>query len=98
MLTEERKNILIGILEEDTQRAKELMELEPEEALAEINKIGYDFTLEDLQEFGEMMKQSSEMDFEALDEVAGGGIITLVPMPKLNIVCTFKPTPFPLSW
>lgn len=74
MLTQERKNIISGILNEDKQRAKELLALEPSEALIEINKLGYNFTIEEIKEFGKVTKDSNELDFELLESVSGGAV------------------------
>ena len=88
MLTQERKAILVEFLREDPQRAQELAALEAGEAVEAINKLGYDYNLEELVEFSEMMNSSNELNFEVLDDVAGGGII-IPNVIRLNIVfCT----------
>ena len=77
MLTQERKDVLIGIIKNN----KQLLSLEPSEAVAEGKKLGYEFTLEELKEFAEMMKASDAfevLDLEALDDVAGGGNVNVV--------------------
>lgn len=76
-LTNERAEMLANYLTEDTQRAKELLILEPAEALKEINGQGYDFTLEELSEYGEAVRAASaegELEAEALDDVSGGSV------------------------
>jgi len=75
MLTQERKETLVGILKNN----QEIVILERADALVAVNKLGYDFTDEELAEFAVAMKVSelNELDFEQLDNVAGGGIINI---------------------
>ena len=73
MLTQERKNILKGILEVDVKRAETLSTLEPSEVLVKINSLGHDFTLDEVKEYGEILKASKDtLNFEVLENVAGG--------------------------
>ena len=76
MLTQEKAEVLSKILVSDQEHAKALLALSPEEALAQINAQGNDFTLEDVKEYGEALKataaQSEVLDTDALDAVAGG--------------------------
>jgi len=72
-LTESRKNIITEILNADEERAKKLLTLEPNEAVAKINSLGHDFTVEELNEYAEIIRSSAkEMDMEALSNAAGG--------------------------
>ena len=53
VLTKERANIITGILNEDVERANELLALTPEGALEKINGgLGYDFSVEEIIEYG----------------------------------------------
>ena len=70
MLTQERKDIIVGILKDN----QELTKLEKDEALVEINKFGHDFTSEELEEFAVDVPADLELDFEQLDAVAGGAL------------------------
>ncbi|MCL1917448.1 MAG: hypothetical protein FWG14_03900 [Peptococcaceae bacterium] len=75
MLTQERADILTDILNADETRAEALLDLEPEEALKQINALGNDFTLDELHEYGKVLEAASkqgELDAESLDDVAGG--------------------------
>ncbi|MCL1983413.1 MAG: hypothetical protein FWG53_10075 [Clostridiales bacterium] len=85
MLTQERKDIIVGILKDNLELAK----LEKDEALVEINKFGHDFTPEELAEFAVAVRISPPddlaLDFEQLDEVAGGGIT--IKIGTFNLVC-----------
>lgn len=76
MLTQERTQLLVNYLDADIDRARELVKLAPEEALAKINATGNDFTLEEIVEFGKQLQaaaaQSGELDENALGEVSGG--------------------------
>ena len=98
MLSRERKEILIRILNSDENHR--IIHLEPREALIQINNYGYSFTLDELMAFGEMMKQSTscELDFEALGSVAGGvnddvseDKNTICPVtPNSSFLCVFS--------
>jgi len=75
MLTEERANALKDVLFSDEECAKKLLEIGPAEALTQINAHGYDFTLDELNEFGQALRdiaQNGEICVDALDDVAGG--------------------------
>ena len=90
MLTQERADKLVAILEADEERAVTLLELEPEAALVQINALGNDFTVEELKEFAKMLstvtaKDEGELDADALDGVAGGAIVVLIPRLKKTI-------------
>ena len=73
-LTQERATKLRDFLNADAARAEKLAVLEPAEAAKEINAEGYDFTAEEIIEFGEAVVKASsgELDTDALDDVAGG--------------------------
>ena len=75
MLTKERAEILNNYLSADAAKAEALLNLEPEEALAQINAAGFDYTIEELMDFAKALKLAKadgELDVEDLDDVAGG--------------------------
>ena len=80
MLTQARADVLSEFLTSDQERTKKLLALNASEALVQINGLGYDFTLDEIHEFGKVLQasvtQDVELDAEALDEVAGGLVIT----------------------
>ena len=82
-LTNERSEKLATFLTADIDRAKTLLELTPEEAVEKINADGYDFTSEEIKEFGVQLQQvatlqneDGELSEDALSEVAGGVVIS----------------------
>ena len=79
MLTQERADMLSKYLENDIERTKKLFELDAAEAAKEINKDGYDFSEQELAEYGEIIKPylvKGEIDESDLENVAGGIVIT----------------------
>ncbi|MCL1918515.1 MAG: hypothetical protein FWG14_09395 [Peptococcaceae bacterium] len=79
-LTQERAEILTGILTADEERTKNLFALSMTEALIQINALGNDFTLEEFDEYNEVLKKCAttpqdELDAEALDDASGGFFI-----------------------
>ena len=79
-LNAERAELLSQFLGEDKERAYRLLEMEAEVATAEINASGYDFSVEEVREFGKqlvaVMNQDSELSVEALENVSGGLVIS----------------------
>lgn len=80
MLTNERAEILSKYLIADKERAAKLLNMPADEAAAVINADGNDFTIEEIVEFGKQLQayasQDGELDAEALDNVAGGIVIS----------------------
>lgn len=83
VLSNERAEVLANYLTADTNKAKELLDLPAEDAVKAINADGYDFTADELKDFGEVMQKVSsvanengEIDVESLDNVAGGVVIS----------------------
>ena len=79
----QRDQLLADFLISDKERAYRLLDMEPAEALKEINAAGYDFTLEEIQSFGDQLASwintssgGDELSEEALDNVAGGLVVT----------------------
>ena len=75
-LTNERAEKLAEFLKEDVERANNLIDMSPEEVVKVVNEAGYDFTVEEIVEFGENLKaaaaQAGELSEDNLDEVSGG--------------------------
>lgn len=79
MMNTERAEALTNYLTTDADKAKALLAMEPAEALAEINAAGYDFTMDELNEYASAFKAAfteGELDVDALDNVAGGIVLT----------------------
>ncbi|MCL1916904.1 MAG: hypothetical protein FWG14_01105 [Peptococcaceae bacterium] len=75
MLSQERADVLTRILSADEARAKTLLSLELNEAVKQINALGNDFTVDELEEYGNAVNASSmqgELGADDLDDVAGG--------------------------
>lgn len=79
MLTHERAQVLASYLDADIARARQLVTLTPTSAMNQINADGYDFTTEELEEFGKQLQSAAvrtgELDETELGEVAGGLVI-----------------------
>lgn len=78
MLTNERMSEIAEALGSDQVRIKKLVDMEPEQAAAELAKEGYDITAEELIAFGEkitvLASQDGEFNEESLENVSGGGL------------------------
>lgn len=73
-MTKERIQAIGKVLENDEQR-KALLAMEPAAAAEALKKEGYDFTADELIEFGTLVAEATstgELTAEALDDVAGG--------------------------
>jgi len=81
-MTQERVKSLTEFLSADLERAKELVVLEPGEALPKINAFGYDFTIDEINEYSVALKETAnnqgELDLDALDDVAGGVVGAII--------------------
>ncbi len=78
-MTNERAEILTQYLTSDPDRAKELLALEPQEALVKINADGYDFSVEELNEYCRAFKAAfaeGELNENELESVSGGLVLT----------------------
>lgn len=72
VLTQARTEQITEMLAANPERAGKLLELTPEDALKEINGgLGYDFTLEEINEYGSLLKKAAMLDDDALSGVAG---------------------------
>lgn len=83
VLTNERAEMLANYLTADVSKAKELVDLPVEDAVKAINADGYDFKVDELKDFGEILQSvagnanaDGEIDAEALDNVAGGVVVS----------------------
>ena len=77
-MTQERTNAIAEVLNADAERAKKLVEPEPADAAAALKAEGFDFTADELVEFGEIAvkaNQPGELDESKLEDVAGGSVI-----------------------
>ena len=90
MLTQERANELSEIINSNKERAKELLENEPEVALAYINALGNDFTLSEIKEYGKAVKalvaQQGDLDADALESVSGGFISPALTVFAIGVI------------
>lgn len=80
MLTQERADIISQFLADDQERARMLLDLEPEEALEKINAAGHDFTVEELIEYCDALKLAiadGELNADDLDNVSGGVVVSV---------------------
>ena len=79
-LTEERTVLLGNYLNENPEKAEKLLSLSVEDATAQINADGFDFTTDEIQEFGDNLKKfassDGELDEDSLANVSGGVITT----------------------
>lgn len=91
MLTNERANLIGKYLAADKARALALLELSPEAATAKINSDGYDFTIEEISEFGKQLKkvaavsQKGELSEDALNGVSGGLVVEGVAIACISL-------------
>lgn len=81
MLTVERAETLTNFLKSDPARTEMLFGLESEEALKSINANGFDFTIDELNEYCAefkkvMVQGEGELDEAQLENVAGGLVLT----------------------
>lgn len=95
MLTNERADLLANYLTANSDKARALLELAAEEAVIQINAEGYDFSIDEIREFGEQLQHianlkngESELDVEKLDEVSGGAFITLTAAGLATVFAT----------
>ena len=78
-MTKERIQAIAEVLEDDELR-RTLLAMEPTAAAEELKKKGYDFTADELIEFGTLVAKVSstgELSAEDLDSVAGGAVTVL---------------------
>lgn len=76
-MTEERIQAIGKALAADDAERKALLEMTPEEAAKALAAKGYDFTAEELGEFGKLVADAlpdGELDADSLENVAGGSV------------------------
>lgn len=78
-MTNDRSLILADVLLEDKEYAEKLLRMSPEAAAEELSKKGYDFSANELIEFGNELSETSkiysetgELDEEVLGKVSAG--------------------------
>jgi hypothetical protein len=77
-LTQERSIKLGQYIADHKDSAQALLEMAPEQAVEKINADGFDFSVDELKEFGEELKkaadaqQAGELSEKSLEEVSGG--------------------------
>ena len=78
-MTEQRSNAIADALTADQETMQRMLEMSAEDAVAEFDRMGYDFTVEELNEFHDELveaakhvKADGELDEEALANVSGG--------------------------
>ena len=81
-MKKERIEEISKALMADEGKIKEMFELTPEEAAKSFAAKGFDFTAEELVEYGDLLTKakenaaaSGELDEGQLDDVAGGGAV-----------------------
>ncbi len=78
-MTQERIEKIAEVLNENESRAKKLIEMDPVAAAEQLKAEGYDFTSDELIEFGEFIakvkEETGELDVENLENVAGGVVV-----------------------
>lgn len=81
MLTQEKANTLSDYLAADQERALKLLSMDADEAMTAINSDGYNFTLDELNEYCAALKTAvskvndGELSEDELADVAGGVIV-----------------------
>lgn len=78
-MTEERIEKLTNYLREDQEKELVLLQMQPEEACIKIQADGYDYTVDEIIEYGNLVRTvAAQMDDEIseadLEMVSGGGI------------------------
>lgn len=82
MLTQEKANTLSDYLAADQERALKLLSMDADEAMTAINSDGYNFTLDELNEYCAALKTAvskandEELSEDELADVAGGIVVT----------------------
>lgn len=78
-MTKERAEILTNLLTADADKAKKLLALDPNDALKEINSNGFDFTIEELNDYCDAFKEAvtkDELNADELENISGGIVLT----------------------
>ena len=91
ILTDEKSEIIASYLIDNPERAQKLYEMTSEEAAKEINMAGYDFTAEEIAEFGRQLSivtnvsaaEDGELDISAAENITGGSVAFYTGLSKL---------------
>jgi len=97
-ITKERMDILTGILNADPERANNLLALGVDDAVAEINALGHNFTAAELSAYGEGLKKASELSEDDLEAVAGGVSGDLNENSTVPVITLPMQMPLPQVW
>lgn len=94
MMTQERAEKLTEFLTADAARARKLFALDANEAVSAINDSGYDFTVDELNEYCAAFKsafarENGELAEDELEDVAGGVLITMTAGTVLALAGCF---------
>ena len=81
VLTNERAEMLAKYLTERKEYGYDLLEMEASDAVVKINADGFDFTVEELHAFADLMDSAvpnaeNELDENSLENVSGGVLVT----------------------
>lgn len=79
-MTKEKIQAIAEALEKNDDLRKAVLAMGPAEAAETLKKEGYDFTADELIEFGKLVADAtaeSELDVDALDDVSGGAVTAL---------------------
>lgn len=101
MLSEARMNEIVTAMGTDEDEIKKLIEMTPEAAAAEFAAKGYNFTAEELVEFGDSLMASvsnGEINEDDLDKVAGGSVVGAVFLVGVIIGMTANERGWPKKW
>lgn len=93
-LTKERASIFTEFFKADPERASKLVELEPNTALAQINAYGYDFTLDEMNSYGDVLK-ALILAKDKLSDCVAGVNAALTGSVKGVTGLSFNPDPKP---
>lgn len=75
VITSDRVEILSKVILDENEKSVNLLELSPKEAVERLNALGYDYTTDELIEYGELVKavsKNGELNANDLTSVSGG--------------------------
>jgi len=90
VLAHERAYTLTKIINADKERAKFLLKLKAEDATTQINALGYDFNVEEIREYGRVIRNhmGGHLRDNELDDISGGVMIAvpniILPIDKIR--------------
>ena len=98
---EERMAKMTEFLNSDEERGRQFLSLSPSEAVAEINACGHEFTVDELQTYGGLLKNALKLDDEALEGVAGGAgrdMDDFASADNVGLLANFMPPTFVIAY